>query len=399
MAINGIISDAAETHAVGVTTGNRYPGAPVVLARERLRSGRLRGLVVNNRVANVASPTGYADAVAVAAACASRFGLPSEQVLSISTGVIGWSLPVRKMLPVVESLEHHETDAATFARGIMTTDRYPKLAWSTTAGGATVLGAVKGAGMVEPNLATMLGFFLTDAVVDPERLGSVFRRVVEQTFNTISIDSDQSTSDMVLLLANGRSGITVSETELEAILLPVAQRLAEEIVRNGEGTSHVIELCVRGVADRSVAQAIGKQVINSPLVKTAVYGNDPNVGRILGACGDALDRYDRDRSIDASALRIAIFGEEVYRDGAFHLDGDRETRLSDALRDTAMDPALHGCPQYTGTVEIVIDFTPRSGRGGETGAADDAPGESAEVRVRGSDLSYEYVRENADYRS
>ena len=169
----------------------------------------------------------------------------------------------------------------------------------------------------------------------------------------------------------------------------MAERLAEEIVRNGEGTSHVIEVCVRGVADRSIARAIGKQVINSPLVKTAVYGNDPNVGRILGACGDALDKFDRDGHVDATALRIEIFGEEVYRDGAFHLDGEREARLSDALRRTAMDPALHGCPQYTGSVEIAIDFRRRDGQ----------TDESNEVCVRGSDLSYEYVRENADYRS
>lgn len=385
MNVAGIVSDRTETRSVAVTTRNRFPGAPIRLARERLPGGTISGVIVNNRVANVAAPTGYDDARTVADAFAQRFGISSEAALSISTGVIGWSLPVSAMLERIDRLNAHETDAVAFSEAIMTTDRYPKIAWHRgSAGSPTVLGVVKGAGMIEPNLATMLGFFVTDAVVPRDRLDRVFRRVVDDTFNAISVDSDQSTSDIVLIMANGASGVEPTDSELESLVRPVAQSLAVDIVRNGEGTAHVIELTVAGVADGVLARTIAKSVINSPLVKTAVYGNDPNVGRILAACGDALDRADPDGTVAADELRISLFGIEVFRDGAFHLDGSTEKRLSDALQRAAMDPVLRGCPQETGTVPIILTF----------GAA-----EASTVTVYGSDLSYEYVRENADYRS
>lgn len=386
MNVSGIVSEVDDTQTVGVLTRNRFPGAPVQLAKERLPQGQVRGCVVNNRISNVASPTGFDDAVTLADAYADKFGLPRESVLSISTGVIGWSLPVEPMVERIVRLPDNPVGPVAFAEGIMTTDRYPKVASQAFAsnGGASILGIVKGAGMIEPNLATMLGFFVTDARIDRSGLDRVFRRVVDRTFNAISVDSDQSTSDMVLLFANGASGVHIAEDELEEALSNVAERLIDGIVRNGEGTAHVIELRVRHVGTDSIARGIAKHVINSPLVKTAIYGNDPNVGRILAACGDALDHIDPTRVVDETNLRIEIFGEEVYRDGAFHLDGERERRLSNALVESAMDPSWRGSPQHDRVVDILLDF---------------GMDHAGEARVLGSDLSYEYVRENADYRS
>jgi len=387
MNVSAIVSDEPDTRAVGVTTRNRFPGAPVLLARERLPGGRLRGVVVNNRISNVASPTGYPDAVTIADTFARTFSLPEQEVLSVSTGVIGWSLPVEEMVPVVAGIADHEVSPAAFARGIMTTDRYPKLVSATDPAGPRLLGAAKGAGMIEPDMATMLAFFVTDAIVDTSVIDRVFRRVVDETFNTISVDSDQSTSDMVILLANGASGVSLDADAFESFLRPRAEALVEHIVRNGEGTAHVIDVTIRGVPDRRIARGIGKHVVNSPLVKTAIYGNDPNVGRILAACGDALHHLDRENRIDVATMTISLFGEDVYRDGAFHLDGAREQRLSEALIRASFDPALSGCPQPGDTVDIVITFGDADGP--------DAPS----ARVLGSDLSYDYVRENADYRS
>jgi glutamate N-acetyltransferase/amino-acid N-acetyltransferase len=268
------------------------------------------------------------------------------------------------------------------AEAIMTTDRYPKVAWKRS-NGVTCLGVAKGAGMIEPNLATMLGFIMCDARVDRDRLDRVFRRVVDQTFNTISIDGDQSTSDMVLCIANGASGTEVSDTELEALLMPVCRSLAQDIVRNGEGTAHVMEIRVRGVNDYLLSQRIGRHVANSPLVKTAIFGNDPNVGRILAAVGDALDTWDTNHAVDADELTVTIAGRDVYREGSFRLDGTVERELAEFLQRAAMDPEISGYPQETPTVPIVLSF----------GAFDN------ETVVYGSDLSYEYVRENADYRT
>ncbi|WP_157703038.1 bifunctional ornithine acetyltransferase/N-acetylglutamate synthase [Alkalispirochaeta alkalica] len=460
MTISCLHNQGPEFSAAAVTTTNRFPGAPVILARERLSRGRLQAILVNTKVANVAAPGGLEAARQVAAAGARLFSLPPEEVLSVSTGVIGWSLPLEEMLREIPALPQGGCGVGGFAEAIMTTDRYPKAGWVSlgegghgvadtgadpgadirTGGGAgtqgdpcgegtgegrggaasrvgrasrvatasrvgrasrvatasrgstasengtapVILGVAKGAGMVEPHLATMLAFFVTDASVPPETLGRVLRRVTEKSFNRLSVDSDQSTSDMVVALANGASGRSVDEAELEAAWQPLADRLALEIVRNGEGTSHVIEVVLRGFPCATLARDVGRHVVNSPLVKTAIFGNDPNVGRILMALGDGLSRYDHRGVIDPSGLVMTIAGREVYREGAFLLDQETEDLLCASLRAAAMDPLLAGVPQDRGTVPIVLDF----------------PGNDREdVRVIGSDLTDEYLRVNADYRT
>lgn len=386
-----IHSESLETPAAIMTTTNRFPGAPVLLARERRGSGHLRGVLVNNKVANVAVASGLEDARCLAARAAEAFVVPEHQVLSVSTGVIGWSLPVEPMSRAISLLSDAPCNPRQFAQAIMTTDRYPKLAWSGESGepGPVMMGAAKGAGMVEPNLATMLAFFVTDAMVAPDLLDRVLRRVVGRSFNSLSVDGDQSTSDMVIAMAGGASGVELNELELERMWQPVADELALEIVRNGEGTAHVIEVIIRGCHHQELARRLGKHVVDSPLVKTAINGNDPNVGRILGALGDGLSRFDRNGELDTSRLTIALADRVVYRDGAFLLNQETEHALAELFRASEMDPVRAGYPQTNGTVPIVLDF---QGPRFEGGLHDD-------VRVLGSDLSHEYIRVNADYRT
>jgi glutamate N-acetyltransferase / amino-acid N-acetyltransferase len=384
MNISCILSEPQQTAAALVTTTNRFPGASILLARERIAAGRIRGIVVNNKVANVGVASGLDDARRIANEAARVFSVPPGEVLSVSTGVIGWRLPVETMVQVLPQLPGSPGTARTLAQAIMTTDRYPKMAGNRVGAGASILGVAKGAGMIEPNLATMLAFFMTDARVSPEVLDRVLRRVVDRSFNSLSVDSDQSTSDIVLALANGAGGGTVDEADLERAWQPVADGLALEIVRNGEGTSHVIEVVLRGCPRRDLARNLARHVVNSPLVKTAVHGNDPNVGRILAALGDALSTYDGRGELDPATVELSCAGHVLYRDGTFRLDRHTEDGLVRVFADAAMDPVLEGYPQDRGTVEIVIDFH----------------GSDAEdVRVLGSDLSHEYIRVNADYRT
>lgn len=290
------------------------------------------------------------------------------------------------MMAAIPGLPSSPCSPREFAQAIMTTDRYPKLDWSGPTGptGPVMLGLAKGAGMVEPNLATMLVFFLTDAMVSPELLDRVLRRVVDRSFNALSVDGDQSTSDVVLALAGGASGVELNENELESLWQPVADSLAMEIVRNGEGTAHVIEVLIRGCGDPHLARKLGRHVVDSPLVKTAINGNDPNVGRILGALGDALSRHDPAGTIDQSRLTISLADHVVFRKGAFLLNQETERSLAGLFQAAEMDPVLAGYPQERGTVPITIDFH-NSARAG--------------VRVLGSDVSHEYIRVNADYRT
>jgi glutamate N-acetyltransferase/amino-acid N-acetyltransferase len=203
---------------------------------------------------------------------------------------------------------------------------------------------------------------------------------VRDSFNAITVDGDMSTSDMALLLASGRSG-TVDEDRFTEALAGLCGLLARDVVRNGEGTGHVLELTVSGLETADLARAVAKSVANSPLVKTALYGNDPNVGRLLSAVGDYLG--SRGRAIDPMHVTIRVGAEPVFADGAFRIDREKELRLSDYLKSTALNPRLKGYPQHQRCVEIEIDC----------GAG---PGRST---VWGSDLSDQYVHENADYRS
>jgi glutamate N-acetyltransferase/amino-acid N-acetyltransferase len=382
MRLTLLLLDRPTRDFAALFTRNRFPGAPVLIGRERLKScGQVRGVLVNNKVSNVCSPTGLRDAEDVLAALGRQLGVPGEEFFPASTGVVGWGLPVAEMKAALPALAAnlHGGSCADAARAIMTTDAYPK-ACSAALGEGLLTGFAKGAGMIEPNLATMLVFLMTDAKVPRPLMQDCLGRVCERTFNCISVDSDQSTSDTVLLFSSGTKPAP-SAREFEAALEETCANLAQNIVRGGEGTAHVIRARVHGASSFALARDFAKAVVNSPLVKTAVYGNDPNVGRIVSALGDFAGNSGAD--FTASAVTIRLGPELIFRHGAFELDSAKEKRLSDYLQEAAMDPAKKTYPPHWRCVEIDIGM----------GDGD------AQALVYGSDLSHGYVTENADYRS
>ncbi|NBC29055.1 MAG: arginine biosynthesis protein ArgJ [Spirochaetes bacterium] len=378
-----IAADEPVEAFAAVFTKNAFPGAPVILGRRQLDERTLQGIVVNNKISNVCSPTGLADARRLAEAAGRLYATASAPApfLSVSTGIIGWALPVDEMLAALQALR--PAAPVDVAEAIMTTDSYPKVRSAevpASGAGGRIVGIAKGAGMVEPNLATMLVFLVTDIDVERDDLREDLRTVVDASFNTISIDSDQSTSDSVLAWSSKRVA-GVSRPDFRDALHDVCAGLAEDIVRNGEGVGHVIRVRVGSAPSRSVAAALGKAIVNSPLVKTAICGNDPNVGRIVAALGDAAGNSGI--ALDPERTRVTLGAETIFADGAFHLDRDKEQRLCDYLEDAAMDPGIEGFPQHDRIVDIGVDV---------------AMG-SSEERVLGSDLSHEYIRKNADYRT
>lgn len=292
--------------AAAVFTRNLVPGAPIVVGREIIRSGRLQAVVVNSRVANVGTgEEGVERARRMGRAAAAALDIDAELVLMSSTGVIGAPLPVEKIEQALPALVEELVDDPTVgAEGIMTTDTYPK-AVSLSVGEATVTVVGKGSGMIEPNLATMLVYAFTDAALDASTLDRVLRRAVDGTFNMLSVDSDTSTSDTCALLANGLAG-PVGEVEFEDALREAFVAMTEMLARDGEGASTMIRVTVTGAADTGEARTVAKSLINSPLVKTMVFGGDPNVGRILMAVGKCFDCTVQPKLIDASICEIPV---------------------------------------------------------------------------------------------
>ncbi len=374
-----------------VFTRNAFPGAPVLLGRARLAVPRLGAIVVNNKVSNVGAPGGVEAAEQVCAEAARLLGISPREVLPSSTGVIGWRLPVEKMveaLPRAAAALQGRT-VLPAAEAIMTTDLYPKVRRADL-GGGSIVGIAKGAGMIEPNLATMLVYLLTDVAVAREELRSALAEAVDASFNLVSVDSDTSTSDTVVLASSGRAG-GVEPGRFREALAGVCRALAGDVVRNGEGVRHVIRVRVSGAPDSAAARGAGKAVVNSPLVKTAIAGNDPNVGRLLCAIGKQAG--ERGLALDPARLRLRLGGETLFEGGAMRLDPAREERLVAHLRRAELYQSLPGpggvfkppvgWPPHERCVELEVDL----GLGG--GAAE----------VLGADLTHEYVTENADYRS
>lgn len=380
MKLAALVLDRPTPSFAGVLTRNAFVGAPVILARRLLDFDHSRGVLVNTKIANVGAPGGLEDALSVQAAFARALGAEADQIFVLSTGIIGWRLPVAAIaasLPEVVSRLGAD-GPVELAEAIMTTDSYPKLR-CVPLGGGHLCGVVKGAGMIEPNLGTMIGLIFTDVSVDRKTLRHALADASAESFNRISVDGDQSTSDAVLAFSSNVLP-PVSEQEFREALTPLCRELAQDVVRNGEGTAHVLEVVVRGAPDVRTAEEVGRHIVNSPLVKTAVYGNDPNVGRILAAAGSRLGRLHP--GADLGRLRLSIGGLTVYRDGGFRLDTATEARLSAYLRDCAL-PEVRDYPPHERNVLIELDL----GLGG------------GEARLLGSDLSHEYIRVNADYRS
>lgn len=311
---------SAGTTVAGVFTRNLCPGAPVVWCRQILPKGAARGLVVNAGNANVFTGVAGVKAVeATAQAAASSLDVTSEQIFLASTGVIGEPLPVEKITAVMAALKA-DTQADRFAdaaRAIMTTDTFPKGSTRTAViNGKTVRinGIAKGSGMVAPDMATMLCFVFTDAAIPPAALQTMLSAGVEPSFNCTTVDSDTSTSDTVLLFATGQAG-NEQTTDKEALadfsraLNDVLHELALLVVRDGEGAQKLMTIAVQGAVSDTSAKKIGMAIANSPLVKTAIAGEDANWGRIVMAVGKAGEPADRDK------LGIAIGGVWMARNG------------------------------------------------------------------------------------
>lgn len=292
--------------AAGVFTRSTVPGAPVTVSREHLANGRARAIIANSGIANVATGArGIADAREMAALAGGRAGVAADEVLVASTGVIGWTLPMERVRDAVARLELTPDGGLDFARAIMTTDTHPKhaaVAFNVDGRTYHVGGCAKGAAMIHPDMGTMFGFLTTDAPVAPEFVTPLLRAVVDDTFNMVSIDGDTSTSDTAILLANGAAGgeaigaTGTGAAPLREALFTVARLLARAIAEDGEGATKLIEVRISGARDHEEARRAARTISSSPLVKTAVYGNDFNWGRVLMAIGRSGAAIDLDRA-------------------------------------------------------------------------------------------------------
>jgi glutamate N-acetyltransferase/amino-acid N-acetyltransferase len=350
--------------AAGVFTKSRFSGPSVVVSREHLADHHARAMVVVSKNANVANgPDGEADARELVAGVAARLGCEPGDVLVASTGVIGRRYPMDRIRAGVAALPNDPrgTSADDAARGIMTTDTVPKIAEATVTGStARIVGIAKGVGMIEPDMATMIAVVLTDAHLDSDILDATFRRVVDRTFNCVSVDTDTSTSDTAVILASGTAG-AVDLSAFETALHEVCLALTKMIAADGEGAETLIEVTVDRARDTAQAKRVAKAIVNSPLVKTAVHGADPNWGRVAMAVGKCSE-YD---DIDQDTVVIRFGGTEVY---PTRLDDTDLAALSDYMRGetVTIEVSLHtgdeaatvwGCDLTDGYVRINADYT------------------------------------------
>jgi glutamate N-acetyltransferase / amino-acid N-acetyltransferase len=358
--------------AVGVFTTNLVCGAPVKISRSRVPRGTARAVIINSGNANACTgERGDDDARWMTAEVARQLGCAAEDVLVCSTGVIGRFLPREKLAAGIPNVAGRLASSAegfrTAATAIMTTDTFPKLATACRqVGGAEVRvsGVAKGAAMIAPNMATMLAVLMTDAPLDPRQADPMLRHAVERSFNSISVDGHMSTSDTVLLLASGdRQSAPLGERDLavlQEMVDDVAAELAQAIIRDAEGADHFVTLDVRGTKTREDAVRIARAIADSPLVKTAIAGGDPNWGRIISAAGYAGVPFREEN------LSLKVNGVPLYRAGA-PTDFDAKS-LSQSLRANR---------------DVLIELDLTLGR--------------EAVRFWTSDLTAEYVRLNADY--
>ncbi len=391
MTLTLIALDRPTPDFAALFTRNAFPGAPVIVGRRRLAAPKLGAILINNKISNVCAPGGVEASESLCVAAGALLGLKADEVLPCSTGVIGWGLPVDAMVAALPKAREALAGGSIMpaAEGIVTTDLFPKVR-SAALGGGRIVGIAKGAGMIEPNLATMLVYVLTDLVVPREELRAMLARVAGETFNRISVDSDTSTSDTLVLVSSGRVPCT-DLAAFEAALRGVCADLAEDVVRNGEGVRHVLRVRVGGAPDAATACALGKAIVNAPLFKCAVAGNDPNVGRLVQAIGKHVGATGS--TLDLSRLRARIGGLEIFSDGVFRLDYEKEAALVAHFKAAEL---YKSAPTPEGNFAATVDYPPHE-RCVEIDV--DLGAGAAEATVYGGDLTHEYVSENADYRS
>jgi glutamate N-acetyltransferase/amino-acid N-acetyltransferase len=346
----------------GVFTTSSFAGPSVLVSRENVADGSARAVVVISKNANVATGAeGLTNAREVVAGVAEALGCVPGDVLIASTGVIGRQYPMANVRAGLAAIPAPlpDSDADRVARGIMTTDTVPKVA-SASAGAASIVGVAKGVGMIEPNMATLITLMFTDAAIDQGDLDAIFRRTIDRTFNCVSIDTDTSTSDTAVVMASGVAG-PVDLDEFEAALFAVARQLTVQVARDGEGAEKLIEVTVEDAASPDQAKRVAKAIVNSPLVKTAVHGADPNWGRVAMAIGKSTTADE----IDQSAVVIRFGDQEVYPTAvdaggldklADYMRGD-EVRITASLGAGTSTATVWGCDLTAGYVRINADYT------------------------------------------
>ena len=351
-----------ECSAAAVFTRNQVPGAPVIVGREIIKGGKLQAVVVNSKVSNVGTgEQGVANARRMGAAAAKELNVPADRVLMSSTGVIAVQLPIEKVeAGIVGAAKELQNDPMVGAKGIMTTDTYPK-AISCSVGNSTLTVVGKGSGMIEPNMATMLVYIFTDVKIDSASLDSLLRKAVNKTFNMLSVDTDTSTSDTCVIMANGKAG-EVDEDEFYTALESCCIRMTEMLARDGEGATKLLKVNISGALNNKEAISYAKSMINSPLIKTMAFGADPNIGRILMALGKCFDN-----SFDLGKLKFGINGTDIYADSNKLAFDEPELRKS-----------IGGDP-------VIFDV--------ELGLGDGV------ATAYGCDLTHGYIDENAAYYS
>jgi glutamate N-acetyltransferase / amino-acid N-acetyltransferase len=370
----GLLVGDAGTTVAGLFTTNRVAAAPVHLSRARIADGRGRAVIVNSGQANAATgERGDTDAYTVVSATSDALGMDVADVLACSTGVIGEPVHVEPLLAALPILAGALTPAggSDFARAIMTTDTVDKQA-AADAGGFRVGGCAKGVGMIAPNLATMLVFVTTDAPVGRDHLRRLANEQLAPRFNALTVDACTSTNDTVLLFASGAATDVAQVTpavpawiELAGAIGEVGESLVRQLIADAEGVTHVMLVDVAGAATEHDARVVAKAVADSPLVKTAVFGGDPNPGRILQAVGSSgID-------VEPAAIDVAIGGVRLVQGGAIPAGYFQGDALSSAARVAMKEP------------EIRIEVSLGHGQG--------------RSRALGCDLSYEYVRINGEY--
>jgi len=358
-----VVADAP-CAAAGLFTQSRFAGPSVLVSREHVADGKAIGVVVISKNANVATgEEGMNNAREVVAGVARAIGCNENEILIASTGVIGRQYPMDKVRAGLAALpaQPQGTSADSVAKGIMTTDTVSKVAQCEVAGsGARVVGVAKGVGMIEPNMATLITLIFTDAEISSPDLQTMFQRVISRTFNCVSVDTDTSTSDTAIVLASGKAG-KADLAALETALFDVALSLTKQVARDGEGAEKLIEICVDNARDYEQAKTVAKAIVNSPLVKTAVHGADPNWGRVAMAVGKCSQYTD----IDQASVIIRFGTQEVYprQIGADDLSAlstymkGSDVRIHVDLNTGTESATVWGCDLTAGYVRINADYT------------------------------------------
>lgn len=367
----GLIYSAVPAKVAALFTKNTFKAAPVLISADRIRRGIAQAIITNSGCANAATgKEGMADALAVSGAAARQLKIPEEHLLVCSTGVIGRRLPVKKIEAGIGKLVKglHEFGIEDAEEAMMTTDKFPKIAMRKGIVGAkdiTICGIAKGAGMIEPNMATLLTYVMTDALIDAKALNTVFHQVIDSTFNAISVDGCMSTNDTAIILANGLAGNNPLERaqarlqRFREMLTDVLAELSSAVVKDGEGATKFITVSVEGAKSKSDARRVAYSVANSNLVKTAIFGEDPNWGRILAAVGASGIPMEKER-ISITIDNLVVFAQDAPVSISL-------ARLKEIFKNDKIDI--------------------RIGLGG---------GDKS-YSVYTSDLSYDYVKINADY--